>query len=331
LGVRYVLEGSVRRAGNRVRITAQLIEGATGNHLWAERYDRELQDIFAVQDEITQMVVGAIGPELSRAEQQRARLKSPNSLRAWDRYQHGLWYLWRLGPTDIQEAIRFFKSSIELDPAFSSAFATLSYAHITNYIRGYTESRQTELQAAYDAAMQAIALDKDDALSHWAVGIVCLFKREHTLALEKLSAAMELNPSYAPAFSQYGLELTFCGRANEAAPYFDLAERISPKDHFRWFAWFGRAWAHFFLGQFDEAAACARKTLEATPSFVWGYVILVAALSSSNQPKEATLALQDLLKVMNGFSIRFVDETGPFDGPRRATLIDALRKAGVPE
>jgi TolB-like protein/class 3 adenylate cyclase len=258
LGVQYVLEGSVRRAGSRVRIIAQLVEGATGKHLWAGRYDRDLQDIFAVQDEITQMVVGAIGPELSRAEQNRARLKSPNSLGAWDFYQRGMWHLWRLGPQDIRTAIELFKSSIELDPSFSSALAALSYAHSRNFIRGYTDMRRAELQSAYDAAVQAVSLDKENAIAHWALGIVYSYKREHQSTLEQMSIAMKLNPSFAQVFAEYGQELTFCGRSGEAFPYFDQAERISPNDPFAWQVWFGRGWAHFFLGQFEEAAACAR-------------------------------------------------------------------------
>jgi len=321
----------VRRAGNRVRITAQLIEGSTGNHLWAERYDRELEDIFAVQDEITQMVVGALGPELSRAEQERARLKSPNSLRAWDYYHRGLWYLWRLGAQDIKEAVGLLNSSIDLDPAFSSAFAALSYAHSRNFILGYTADREAELQTAYNIAVKAISLDKADALAHWALGVVYIHKRDHPSALDKFSAVMNLNPSFSQAVAQFGLVLTFCGRSNEAFPYFDRAERISPKDPFGFQAWFGRGWANFFLENFDEAAACARKTIHGSSNFVWAYVILVAALSSANQPKTAAQALDELFKVKRDFSISFVEATAPMDDSRRATLIAALRKAGVPE
>ena len=331
LGVRYVLEGSVRRAGTRLRITAQLIEGSTGKHLWAERYDREIADVFAVQDEITQIVVGAIGPELSRAEQEYAKLKSPSNLDAWDYYQRGLWHFWRLNASDIQDAIRLFNRSIELDPNFSPALAFLSYAHITNYTRGYIEPRSAELTAAHNAAMRAIAVGNDDGLSHWALGVVAIFKRDHALALSELSMAMDLNPSFAPPFAQYGLALTFCGRGNEALPYFDKAERISPKDPFSWLAWFGRGWAYLFLGKFEAAASSAKRAIQGSVTHVWGYVILVAALSNSGKSEELRYALDDLFGTKKDFSLTFVEQTAPMDGERRSILIDTLRKAGVPE
>jgi TolB-like protein len=170
LGVRYVLEGSVRKSGERVRITAQLIDGATGNHLWAERYDRNLEDIFEVRDEITQTVVGALGPELSRAEQDRARRKPPDNLNAWDLVQRGLWRLWRFNEEDNTEAIALFKSAIEADSDLSSAYSGLSYALIVNLTRGYTAWSVDKLEAARAAGRKAVDLDGGDAFAHWALG-----------------------------------------------------------------------------------------------------------------------------------------------------------------
>ena len=147
----------------------------------------------------------------------------------------------------------------------------------------------------------------------------------------ELSRALELNPSFAQAHSQYGLVLCFCGRANEAFPHFDQAERISPKDPFGWLAWFGRGWAHFFLGRFEEAAIAAKKAIVEEPSHAWSYVIALAAYASGNQHQSANEVLQELLKVKKDFSITFAKQTAPFDSTRMAMITEALLKAGVPE
>lgn len=142
--------------------------------------------------------------------------------------------------------------------------------------------------------------------------------------------AMDLNPSFAPPFAQYGLALTFCGRGSEALPYFDKAERISPKDPFSWLAWFGRGWAYHFLGKFEEAASSAKRAIQGSVTHVWGYVILAAALSSCGKSEELRYALDDLFGAKKDFSLTFVEQTAPMDKERRTILIDALRKAGVP-
>jgi hypothetical protein len=170
LGVRYVLEGSVRKVGNRVRITAQLIDGGTGGHLWAEKYDRELEDIFAVQDEITLTVVGAIEPALGRAEQDRARRKPPDSLDAWDYFQQAMQYVWRPGKADTEEATRLLNLALEHDPNFCAAYACLTFQQFKNNAYGYanTETNKREILAAGKAALAA---DDQDALAFtpWAM------------------------------------------------------------------------------------------------------------------------------------------------------------------
>ena len=179
LGVKYVLEGSVRKVGNLVRISVQLIDGRTGNHLWAERYDRGLEDIFAVQDDIALSVVGTIEPEISRAEQERARAKPPASLHAWDYYLRGLWHLWRFSRTDVIEAQVQFRRAIEIDRDFGPSYAALSFAQLQVFNQGLTDNPAAALHEAFDTATKAIAVDDRDPLPHWARAFVFLFRREY--------------------------------------------------------------------------------------------------------------------------------------------------------
>ena len=172
LGVRYVLEGSVRKAGSRVRITAQLIDGTTGNHVWAERYDRDLSDVFALQDEMTQTIVAAIEPEFSSAERERARLRPPGNLDAWSCYQRGLWHLFRFTEADNSEAENWFQRATELDPGFSGAFMGLATAGYYKVLFGLTNTPEETLASAFAAARTAISLDSKDAMAHWALGRV---------------------------------------------------------------------------------------------------------------------------------------------------------------
>ena len=182
LGVRYVLEGSVRKAGDRVRISAQLIDGNTGNHIWAERYDRDLEDIFAVQDDITQTVVGAIAPELSLAEQERARRKPPESLDAWEYCQRGFWHLWRYQKDDNAEAKRLLQRATEIDPNLALAFAALAFAHLQDFALGFSDDPPAAIEGTMQCAEQALKLDAREAIAYNMRGGAHLFRREHSAA-----------------------------------------------------------------------------------------------------------------------------------------------------
>jgi adenylate cyclase len=215
LGVQYVVEGSVRKAGNRVRITAQVVEAASGKHIWAERYDRDLEDIFALQDEMTQTIVGAVEPELSAVERARAARKSPESLDAWETYQRGLWHLWSFTREGMAEAQRLLRQAHELDPGFATAYAFESYAHYLEAMLGFAQAPEESHEAALKAAKKSLALDDKDPVAYFAMGRVYMNRGEHDASVAALETTLALNPSFALAY--HGLSRAW-GRADAFGP-----------------------------------------------------------------------------------------------------------------
>ena len=193
LGARYVLTGSVRKAGEQIRIAVQLSEGGTGNYLWAERYDRELGNIFDVQDDITERVVGALHPELGKAEQERARAKRAENLDAWDAYQRGMWHTYRRTRTDLAKAAEFFRKSIELEPDFAPAHWGWAIGYFYSAIWGWAEPRDEILDDALKIARRGVDLDPEDSMSHTALGYIHVVRREHPKAIPALETAIELD------------------------------------------------------------------------------------------------------------------------------------------
>jgi adenylate cyclase len=234
LGVRYVLEGSVRKSANRVRISAQLIDGEAGNHIWADRYDRELEDIFAVQDEITNTVVTAIEPELSRAEQIRARRKRPDDLDAWDCYQRALWHVWRPGPDDNEEAKQLFSRATMIDPNFAAAHAGIAIAHLRSVTLAQALDRESAIQDGIEAARNALAIDDQDAVAYAALSCLDMLRGDLETAIEAAGRAIDINPSYAFARLSRGVQYARSGRVEEAFAELDEAERLSPRDPAQW-------------------------------------------------------------------------------------------------
>ncbi len=293
-GVKYVLEGSVRKVGNLVRISVQLIDGRTGNHIWAERYDRGLEDIFAVQDDITLSVVGTIEPEISRAEQERARVKPPGSLHAWDYHLRGLWHLWRFSRTDVIEAQVQFRRAIEIDPAFGPSYAALSFAQLQIFNQGLSDNPAASLHDAFDTATKAIAMDDRDPLPHWARAFVFLFRREYESAIDECRTAIEINPSFAPAYTIIGHAYSFNGQPSEALRWYESALQRSPKDPRAWLIMMGRAFAYYYLGDWEKAEAYGRQATHSANAHLWAYAIYAAALAKLHATNEARAALQKI-------------------------------------
>ena len=332
MGVRYVLEGSVRKAGRRVRISAQLIDGTTGAHLWAERYDRDLEDVFAVQDEITLTVVGAMQPELDRAEQERAWRKPPESLDAWDFFQQGLSEIWRAGKTDNEEAKRLLKRAVEIDPTFSPPHAYLTYATVQETIRGLAIASADELEQASAHADRAVELDDTDAVAHWAKGLVSPFMGDHELSKQALRRAIELNPSFADAHLQLGQVLVADGNPDEAIPVLETALRLSPNSprEFAVMANIGRA--HLHKGEFDEAKRWAERAVRHSPAADWAYLVLLSSLGHMGRAEEARSVRQTYLAKRPTFVIGDVPRRMPYRRQEDVDFVsDGLRKAGLPE
>jgi adenylate cyclase len=313
LGVRYVIEGSVRKAGNRVRITAQVVEAASGNHLWAERYDRDLKDIFALQDEMAQTIVGAVEPELSAAEREHAARKPPESLDAWETYQRGLWHLWSFTRDDNAETQRVLRRAQELDPSFATAYAFESYSHYLDAMLGFSEAPDESLAAALTAAKRALALDDKDPVAYFALGRVYMMHGKHDASVVELETAISINPSFAMAYHGLGSALMLSGRLEEAAEALDKAIRLSPRDPVLWGMMCFRSVTCSLLQQYEAAAEWGRRAAHeprAAKGGYWAYAVLASALGNLGH-LEKTLPTK---------------EPGGLD-----PYLAGLRKAGLPE
>ena len=329
LGVRYVLEGSVRRSGNRVRITAQLIDAATGNHVWAERYDRDLADIFDLQDEITRTIAGAIVPELSKAEQERVRRKPLESLDAWDLYQRGLWHLWHYTREAYPEAKRLLGAAIALDPDFAPAHSHLAVCILSGVINMLGESPQA-LPAARDAALRALALDKKDPVAHFVLGRISTQMGDHDAAIISLETAIRLNPSLAQAHYGLGNALTMSGRPEQAIEKLEMAARLSPHDPSMWAFQVVHAAALLLMNRLDEAEAIARASTRHPTSTFWTYATLASVLGHLGRTDDAREALAKLLELKPDYSDALVKSIYRGAHPRMSAVQEGLYKAGMP-
>ena len=332
LGVGYVLEGSVRKAGDRVRVTAQLIDGATGSHVWAERYDRGLADIFALQDEITETIVGAIEPELGKAERERAKAKHPSNLHAWDLYQRAMSHTYKRTRDDLAEAKRLFAPAIEVDPDLARAYAGSEEAYYFQIIGGFVDFPDQAKAEGERVARRAIELDNQDAFNRYALGRALTHKCEHKAAIPELETAIQLNPSFAQAHYALGMALGTLRRPEDALPHLETAMRLSPHDPYIGQFMLRIGEAYLFMKQHEEAVDWARRSLR-EPNPLWSrWGILISALGHLGQTDEALPAIESLLQFSPGASIAKMRDYWPISDPdSMAHLLDGLRKAGLPD
>ncbi len=332
LGADYVVEGSVRRAGDRLRVTAQLIDGVSGNHIWAERYDRDLADIFAVQDEVTATIAARIEPELGTVERERAQRKPTEDLDAWDCYHLGLSHMYRFDRDGNREAQRLFRQAIAFDPSFATAHARLAYCAVLEMVYFDAAPTPEALDEALALAKRAVALDDRDAFSHLAVARVLLARREYGEALARCRTSLELNPAFAQAHCAMGDALCYSGRPEEAILEFEEAIRLSPQDPWRWAFLSYEALARICLGQDAEAVELAQAALRVPNCQYWANAHLVSALGHLGAEAAASDAVAELLRRKPEFTCRYAEEH-LFYLESRAQLeryVDGLRKAGVP-
>jgi TolB-like protein/Tfp pilus assembly protein PilF len=332
LGVRYTLEGSIRKAGNRVRISAQLINATTGNHLWARRYDRELEDIFALQDEIAESIVAAIQPELGSAEQERARRKLPENLNAWDIYQRGLWHMYHFTNEGLDEAQKLFARAIAMDPDFAPSHGGMAYVHVQKAFYAAPETRVETLDEALSMARKAVALDEKDAVGHFTLGRAHSLRCEFEAGVDELETAIDLNPSFAQAHFGLGHVLSHSDRMEKAIPSFDRAIRLSPQDPHLFAFYATRALTHLYLGQYDAAASWARKAVRAPHATFWPHLAYAASLAYLGQADYAKAALAELLKYRPGYTCAVARDDFFFTRNNEIVerAVDGLRKAGLP-
>jgi TolB-like protein len=328
LGVRYMLEGSVRVAGSTIRVTGQLIDVATAAHIWADRYDRPLDDMFAVQDEITSAIVAATLPALSLAEQRRAMRKPPESLDAWEAYQRGLLVLTEASDSDIASARQFFERAIRLDPHFAPAHAMLGHVTLNETSRGnrpFDEGCETVERHG----RRAVSLDPADPGGHYVLSWVSSWRGDHEAALQHAEQAVATGPSEARAHLVKARALIMGGRAAGAAPHLEIALRLCPRDPFARLVLMHVAMAAYYERDYLRAITVGRQTIREFPAFPFSYVWLAAALGQIGEQEQAREALWRGAEMGPRIVVRTLSVGLPGLRPEdRAHLLDGLRKAG---
>jgi adenylate cyclase len=333
LGVRYVLEGSVRKAGSRVRITAQLFDGESGNHIWAEKYDRDLEDIFAVQDEITQAVAGAVGPELRQAEAARAKMKSPENLGAWDYCQRGLAvYYQRSTPDNKIEAIQNFQKAIELDANFALPWAGIAHAMYRQIIQGIGNTPEAR-DKIVRAGREAVKLDNQDAVTHTALCGAYLVTRQHGKAIQEGEIACELNPNHFQGNFWTGAALIWSGEPAKGIPFVEQALKTSPRDPSMGQALSRLAEAQISLGDYPEAAGLAKRAVTHPRAGIWPEATPAAALALAGESDDDIAAARAAVldRTPDFTSAHFRDNFPATDPHFIEAYVEGLRKAGFPE
>jgi tetratricopeptide (TPR) repeat protein len=328
LGVRYVLEGSVRKSGNRVRITAQLIDASTGNHIWADRYDGDLTDIFALQDAITEKVVAAIEPKLLEAEGIRAQNRSPEDLSAWDMVIRANSLFWRLTKAESQVAIGILQRVVERYPEYAPAHSMLAFVLLFSRHVGWISMEPQVNQAAIHA-IRAAELDDSDPWAYVALGYVALTRRHTDEAVEELQRALDLNPNFAAAHGFLGTALMLDGRSDQAIEHIEQAIRMSPYDPQNVLFNVSLAAAHYQAGRYIEAVGVARKAMQQRFGVANGHRVYVASLAQAGKIDEARAALARLKELHPENSIAWIERNIPYTPGPMVKFVDGMRKAGL--
>jgi len=333
LGAEYLVEGSVRKAGERVRITTQLVETEGGRQLWAERYDRDLQNLFALQDEITTTIAARIEPEVGLAERLRVERKAVPALHAWDFFRLGTKHFYKSTPADNLEAQRLFRRAIELDPNLAEAYGYLSYAVVLSMVYFDAEPNEERLADAVAIGRKGVELDDQDGLIRFMYGRALLATKAYGDALAELETAVELNPCLAVGYCGLGDSLAYEGRITEAIPYFQKAIELSPYDPLRWAFYSYRALAHIFAQDFELASDWAQKATRVPNAHYWAFAHRVSALGHLDRPEDLHAATNELLQRKPDFSCSFaLKRLFYVKSPDQLELyIEGLRRAGIPE
>jgi TolB-like protein/class 3 adenylate cyclase/Flp pilus assembly protein TadD len=326
LGVRYVLEGSVRKSGKRVRITAQLIDASTGNHIWSDRYDGELTDVFALQDKITNSVAAAIEPRLLEAEGVRSQNRSPSDIRAWDMAMQANFLFWRLTKADGEAAISILRRTIERYPDYAPAHSMSAFMLL---LLGYLGFIAPQVKQAAVLATRAAELDNSDPWAHVALGYVAFTERRTDESVAQFQRALDLNPNFAAAHGYLGWTLAFDGQSDRAIAHSEAAIRMSPHDPQDVIFYGGMAAAHYLAGRYDEAINNALRLLQHRPTFTGALRLRVAALAQAGRLDEARAALERLKELQPDLSIAWIEKNVPYTPAPMAKFLEGWRKVGL--
>jgi len=321
LGVRYVLEGSVKRAGDKIRITAQLIDAVTGHHLWAKQYDRNLDDIFAVQDEITKSIITAMQVKLTVGEQARSAARGTNSLEAYLKYLQANAYYHRDNIESNALAWQFAEEAIALDPKYAMPYVVLAKINLNVFWVDTSKSQEKSLTEASESLQKAIALDNSNADAHGQLGVLFSFIRQYEKALAQAEKAVALSPSSAESHYLLAKVLTFTGKAEESIPEYKTAIRLNPITPNNYLWSLGLAYAE--TGQYEEGIIWCEKAIRQEPDSQMAHIMMTVVYSWSGRDEDARAEAAEVLRINPNFSLeRFAKRAGP-------KLVEALRKAGL--
>jgi adenylate cyclase len=330
LGVRYVVEGSVQKAGNRIRITGQLVDGETGNHLWAEKYDRDLEDVFAIQDEITENIAGAVEPQILAAENFRSQRKSERSLDAWDLVIRAMARIGEFSKSGSKDALVLLDRALEIDPKYARAHSQKAWTIAWRSLQGW-EDMEAALPISIEAAEKAIQYDPNEPWAYIGWIFISIITHDPRKTLSSALRAIELNPNFALAHSFVGVAHTFDGRGAEAFDWIAKAPRLSPRDVFRDEFDLHASFAHFQVGAYEEAAAFAAKASMPRPEHIYPHLIAAASFAHSDAIETARDEIAKIGRMSPEYNLAAFDKVCVFGVEEdKARFIDGLRKAGLP-
>jgi TolB-like protein len=328
LGVQYVLEGSVRKAGARVRISAQLVDVVSGAQIWAQNYDHELTDIFALQDDITQSVTAAIEPKLVAAEATRSQRRAAEDLGAWDLVMRALAHYWRMTTEESDIAIDMLRTAVQRYPDYGPAHSLLAFALlVSGHVGWIAESKDPEYAAKL--AHRAVDLDNEDPWAHLALGYLAFTKRQTAESVREFMRALDLNPNFSTAYGYLGWALVFDGQSEEAIRYFQQALRMSPYDPLKAFFYSGTCVAHYYAHRYEEAIEWGRRAIGERHGFAAAQRILCASLAQEGRIAETQTAMARLRELQPNISIAWIEQHVPYTARAMPHFLEGMRKAGL--
>jgi adenylate cyclase len=329
LGVRYVIEGSVQRSNDHVRITAQLIDAISGHHLWAEKYDRQIKDIFALQDDIAMKIMAAMQVTLSAAEMGRFSSIKTTNIKAYEKFLKAWEHIWRRTEGDILQARNLAKEAIALDPKYGAPYLQLATTHLNDVWFYRTKSRTKSLKKAEQLIQKAIDLSGQDASTHQVRGSLYILSKEYDKAVSECQKAVDFDPNSAESNFYLGMALRFAGRFDEAIPVLQKAVRLNPVTPINYLNVL--AYAYLFSEQYEKAIPLWNRTIKRNPDYLFAYMGLTCAYQLSGNEVKAREAAAEVMRIKPNLTVTKLEKGAATKGVNRKRLMEAFRKAGIPE